>query len=235
MSRAVVLLSCEHGGNRIPSAQQSMFASRRARQALAGHRGLDLGALALARRLARQLGAKLYAVTLSRLLIDLNRSPGHRRQFSEFSRDLPPSTKSSLIQKYYWAHRRRLEAHIRRANDRRIIHVSVHSFTPQLNGQRRNADCALLYDPARKPEQAFCRDWLNRLHEQLPTLRLRRNYPYRGTADGMTTALRRCYPASHYLGIELEINQALLMGATANRDRLLAALTSSLQEASSSY
>jgi hypothetical protein len=39
---------------------------------------------------------------------------------------------------------------------------------------------------------------------------VRRNYPYRGTADGFTTYLRRQFSARKYLGIELEVNQSLL-------------------------
>ena len=34
-----------------------------------------------------------------------------------------------------------------------------------------------------------------------------RNRPYRGTADGLTTALRSRYLPSRYFGIELEVNQ----------------------------
>ena len=45
-----------------------------------------------------------------------------------------------------------------------------------------------------------------------PDLRVRLNYPYRGDSDGLTTWLRRRHPAARYLGIELEINQALVGG-----------------------
>ena len=38
-------------------------------------------------------------------------------------------------------------------------------------------------------------------------LRVRRNYPYRGDADGLTTTLRRRFPWQRYLGIEIEVNQ----------------------------
>jgi hypothetical protein len=39
---------------------------------------------------------------------------------------------------------------------------------------------------------------------------VRRNYPYRGNADGLTTALRRVHGADRYVGIEVELNQRLL-------------------------
>jgi predicted N-formylglutamate amidohydrolase len=92
----------------------------------------------------------------------------------------------------------------------RIIHVAVHSFTPELDGEVRNADVGLLYDPKRKGEVEICRRWASILRQRDPGIRLRMNYPYRGNADGLTTWLRRKHPASRYLGIELEINQALV-------------------------
>jgi len=43
-----------------------------------------------------------------------------------------------------------------------------------------------------------------------PALRVRFNYPYAGAADGLTTWMRRRHPQSRYLGVELEINQAIV-------------------------
>jgi predicted N-formylglutamate amidohydrolase len=44
-----------------------------------------------------------------------------------------------------------------------------------------------------------------------PGLAIMMNYPYRGVADGHTTALRRRFGDRGYLGLELEINQNLVM------------------------
>jgi hypothetical protein len=44
-----------------------------------------------------------------------------------------------------------------------------------------------------------------------PELRVRYNYPYRGNTDGLGTWLRNRHPASRYLGIEIEINQRLVV------------------------
>ena len=56
---------------------------------------------------------------------------------------------------------------------------------------------------------------------------MRRNAPYRGDTDGLTTALRRELPEGRYLGLELELNQALLAEAGSRR-RLTALLTRTL-------
>ena len=91
-----------------------------------------------------------------------------------------------------------------------VVHVGVHSFTPVLNGVRRNADIGLLFDPRRAMESAFCRSWKTAIEALDPTLRVRLNYPYRGTSDGLTTALRRTHDGGAYLGVEIELCNALL-------------------------
>jgi hypothetical protein len=55
---------------------------------------------------------------------------------------------------------------------------------------------------------------------------VRRNAPYRGDSDGLTSALRRERSAERYLGIELELNQRLI--ATAAQRRAVAAAIAAL-------
>ena len=69
------LITCEHGGNRVPAPYRRLFRGRRA--LLDSHRGYDPGALVMARALAAAFTAPLVTSTVSRLLIDLNRSTGH--------------------------------------------------------------------------------------------------------------------------------------------------------------
>jgi predicted N-formylglutamate amidohydrolase len=106
--------------------------------------------------------------------------------------------------------------------------VSVHTFAAVLDGRHRRCDVGLLYDPSRELEAAFCSEWQARLVEAVPGLVVRRNYPYRGIADGLVTWLRRRLPANDYLGIELELNQALSVRRGAAWRRLLDALAVTL-------
>ena len=39
---------------------------------------------------------------------------------------------------------------------------------------------------------------------------MRHNYPYSGISDGLTTSLRKRHTQARYLGVEIEINQALV-------------------------
>jgi predicted N-formylglutamate amidohydrolase len=106
----------------------------------------------------------------------------------------------------------------------------VHSFVPVLRGVKRTADIGLLYDPARRYESAVCTTWKRAFERCDPGLRVRRNYPYLGTADGLTTSLRRRFPADRYVGIELEMNQKLLAGESSSRRRITRTIQASLAE-----
>lgn len=201
------LISCEHGGNRIPAAYRHLFAGQG--EVLRSHRGYDPGALRMARDLAAALAAPLHACTVSRLLIELNRSPRHARLYSEFTRDASPELRHELIERYYLPYRDAVETRIgtMTSSGLRVVHLSSHSFTPELDGAVRDADIGLLYDPRRGGERALCREWRLALGRHAPGLKVRMNYPYAGTADGFTTYLRRRFSGTDYLGIELEINQ----------------------------
>lgn len=202
-----LLLTCEHAGNKIPAAYASLFAG--ADDVLAGHRGWDIGAFALAQTFKRQLNAPLLYSDVTRLLVELNRSIGHRRLYSEFTAGLDKVARQTLLQQYYHPYRNRVEAWINQhiESGASVVHLSLHTFTPTLNGQSRLADVGLLYDPRRPTEKALCDAWKSQLTQQRPDLRVRRNYPYLGKADGFTTYLRRQF-GDNYAGIELEVNQA---------------------------
>lgn len=206
----VYLVTCEHGGNDIPPAYQALFRGRR--DLLESHRGYDAGALDMARTLAAALNASLVSATVSRLLVDLNRSLGHPQLFSPATRGEPLQVRAAIVEGYYRPYRQEVEAWVRQwaGRGRRVIHLSSHSFTSELDGEVRRADAGLLYDPARPGEKALCARWKAALAHRAPALRVRRNYPYAGRGDGLTSHLRRRFQPGEYLGIELEINQAMV-------------------------
>lgn len=214
MSRGLwqLLLTCEHGGSRVPAAFREYFQG--AQEALESHRGWDPGALELARLCKRELKAPLIESQVSRLLVELNRSPGHPQLFSVWSQALPAAEREAVLQKFYLPYRERVHRTIeeRVRSGGKVLHLSVHSFTPVLNSEVRRAEIGLLYDPQREAERSFCGLWRSELLSRQPDWRVRRNYPYRGVADGLATALRKKFSASCYAGIELEVNQAWPLG-----------------------
>jgi predicted N-formylglutamate amidohydrolase len=223
----VVLLTCEHGGNDVPGDYERLFSGRR--RLLKSHRGLDIGARDAARYLQRRLDAPLICARVTRLLVDLNRSAAHPALFSDLTRRLAAADRLDILARYYHPYRQLvaewIASSIRRGQ--RVLHISVHSFTPVLDGATRRADVGLLYDPERAGEARFCRDWQRQLAGRDGPWVVRRNYPYRGTADGQVLELRRRFSGRDYLGIELELNQATLANAR-SRVALLHDLGSSL-------
>ncbi|HUG43887.1 MAG TPA: N-formylglutamate amidohydrolase [Acidobacteriota bacterium] len=208
MSRLVPLVTCEHGGNEVPVEHRSLFEGRET--ALASHQGYDPGALPLAREISRRLNAPLFHSTTTRLLIELNRSLSSRRLFSRFSRSLPRRERERILERHYHRYRDRAEAFVREAagRNRTVCHISIHSFAPILNGKIRDADVGILYDPRRSAEKRFAGKWATCLRDRSP-FRVRRNFPYLGRADGLTSSLRALFDERTYLGLELEVNQAL--------------------------
>jgi predicted N-formylglutamate amidohydrolase len=200
-----VLLTCEHGGNDVPYEYQHLFED--ARHVLETHRGWDIGILPFAEEMARTLQAPLISSTVSRLLVELNRSLGHPDLFSEFSERLPKTARQELLQKYYFPHRDTVAQAVKNALEYgQLFHITVHSFTPELNGQVRNADITFLYDYRRKSERQLAELWQKEIEGEMD-VRVRRNYPYRGHTDGLTSALRKRWPESDYVGICMEVNQ----------------------------
>jgi predicted N-formylglutamate amidohydrolase len=213
-----VIISCEHGGNRVPARYGEWFAGQE--DALASHRGYDPGALATARLMAGAAGATLRFTTISRLLVELNRSPHHPRVFSDIIRAAPRAVREEVFERFYVPYHQVIAADVAAAIARGalVVHIGSHSFTPVFDGVERQADAGILYDPARALEARFAAHWVEALRARGAGV-VRRNYPYEGRNDGLPTLLRRRFAPDDYLGLELEVNQrhALAGGATWRR------------------
>lgn len=226
-----VVVTCEHGGNEVPERYRGLFAGRE--DVLQTHRGYDAGALQLGRELADALSAPLFASTTTRLLIDLNRSIGNRDLFSEFTAGAPRELREELLADHYRGYREPVEAFVDRslAAGRRVFHLSSHSFTPVMNGEVRNADIGLLYDPRRPREVELAMRWYATLRLSAPQLKVRRNYPYTGRSDGFCAGMRRRLRTDDYIGLELEVNQRHVQQGGATWHALRAAVVASLKRA----
>ncbi|MCC5792615.1 MAG: N-formylglutamate amidohydrolase [Legionellaceae bacterium] len=229
MKRPALVISCEHAVNTIPPAYQALF-QQQAHQ-LQTHQGIDFGALEIAKHLSQVFACDFTQATVSRLLIDCNRSLQHAQCFSAVTRPLPAAIKQELIERYYLPFRQKtthcIQQHIQQGH--LVLHLSIHSFTPVLDGVRRNADLGLLYDPARALEKKVARLWKHLLVQEQPSYRIRMNYPYQGKSDGFTSALRKQFDEKCYVGLEVEHNQALVQ-SDAGRAPMLRILSQSLQK-----
>jgi len=225
------LLTCEHASRDVPDEFREAFA--RAGAVMDSHRAWDPGALGVFSALAPDHADHASRGRATRLLVDLNRSLHHPRLFSEFTRRLPREVRDRIVDHWWRPFRDEAESVVAawRADGLPVVHLSVHSFTPVLDGHARTADIGLLYDPRRQRERTLAARWKSAILQLEPALRVRFNYPYAGRADGLTTALRRRFPDAAYAGIELEINQRHPLSGGSEWRRLRRTLAAALESA----
>ncbi len=213
MGRALVL-SCEHATAFVPAAARLGLGEGEG----TGHEAWDRGSHELALAVALELGAPLLSGQVSRLVVDLNRSrstPGAVPQ-SSFGLPVPGNwslsseDRTKRLAALHRPYRRSLRHEIRRALRRhgRVVHLSIHSFTPVIGGTPREVQVGVLFDPARAAESVEAADLVAALRQA--GLDARPNEPYEGISDGATTWLRTRFPDPDYAGLELEVRDDLL-------------------------
>lgn len=205
-----VILTCEHATNFIPSAYDGYFTKDY--DILNTHRGYDIGADEIAGLLSEQFGLEYYKPFVSRLLIDCNRSLDNESLISTYIAPIDLVEKESIVAAFYKPYRDRVVERFTKLieNDKKILHLSIHSFTPVLDGVERSADIGVLYDPDRGIEQQFSEFLINAIVSVSKGYIVKTNYPYKGTDDGFTTFLRSLFTGEQYCGIEVEINQKIV-------------------------
>ncbi|MFT6867397.1 MAG: putative N-formylglutamate amidohydrolase [Cyclobacteriaceae bacterium] len=207
MKPSFVVVSCEHAGNKVPVTFSYLFRLERA--VLVSHRGWDIGAFDIAKQMASGLAVKCYHYDYTRLLIESNRSIDSDQLFSEYSEYLDRTVRKSLISTYYKPYRSSVTKHIKELTKlgNRVVHLSIHTFTPVWEGQNREVEIGLLFDEDRSLEAAFCQKVKFAMHGSTQNYQIRYNEPYKGSDDGFTTHLRKSFKSEEYLGVEIEINQ----------------------------
>lgn len=210
MNKIALIISCEHAVNTVPKDYLYLFANHK--DLLLSHRGMDFGALEIATHLNKNIPSDFFKANCTRLLVDCNRTVTHPQCFSEVTKNLPRKEKQTIIEQYYTPYREQVLSKIDQYINQgiQVLHLSIHSFTPMMGNEVRNTDVGLLYNPQRPLEKHLALQWKKELRKVGPQYKIRMNYPYKGITDGFTTALRKKYSDQHYLGIEVETNQALL-------------------------
>ncbi len=204
--KIAVICTCEHAKNKIPLKYKKYF--RNVCEVLKTHRGYDIGIFNIAKKFSIEQNAPLFYGKYSRLLVDLNRSENANDIFSEYTLNLSPYQKKKIIELYYLPFRKKVETEIKRLiKNNIVIHLSFHSFTPELDGVFRSTDIGLLYDPACQLEKRICRALRSNISAKSNDIIVKYNYPYKGISDSFTTYLRKLFPSNKYAGIEIEINQ----------------------------
>lgn len=210
-----IIVTCEHGGNHLPYGFAKYITDQEINDT---HRAFDTGAYHLYLAIANTYADFSHCSRISRLLIDFNRSLHNRNIYSEYSRLIPAEQKQKLVQMYS-DYRESVRSFIGFSINKRstVVHFSIHTFVPSLDGSRRNNDIGILYDPKNENEKLLASQWKSILNYIEPDYKVRFNYPYLGISDGFTTYLRKVFK-NKYLGIELEVNQKHVTNNRVHKD-----------------
>ena len=161
-----VLLVCDHASRRFPMALGTMGIDPVARRC---HLAIDIGAGALTESIAENIGVTAVLCQYSRLIIDCNRQLMDPGAFLEFgdgvvikgNRNLHAQEKKLREQEIYWPYHGAIDAQIKRLHAPEIapVFVSIHSFTPVLNGESRAFEMGVLWDTDRITAEIFINDF----------------------------------------------------------------------------
>lgn len=173
-----VLLVCEHAGRAVPSV---LSGGDFPQEALDSHRGWDIGAEAVARKIAQDLSAPLVVQRYSRLVIDCNRPIGTPQSIPEVSDrmeipgniGLSPEERHAREEEIFQPLDRAIESAFCRHE--RLAVFSIHSFTPVFGGQARPWHAGFL---SRKT-LATAESLMASVAQAQPELHLALNEPYR--------------------------------------------------------
>lgn len=146
--KAPLLLICEHAGQAVPTRLSGLGITR---DQLDAHIGWDIGAAGVTRRLAEALDAPAVLQTYSRLVIDCNRPPEAVDSIPEVSdghvipgnRGLANAERQARIDEIFMPYQAAVAEFLDRAPFRAT--VSIHSFTPRMNGIDRPWDIGFLF------------------------------------------------------------------------------------------
>lgn len=172
-----VVLACEHAGRAMPACLGSLGLGP---ADLDRHIAFDIGTAALTRALCRKLGATAVLQPYSRLVIDCNRPTDASDAMPEVSDQtvipgnggLADKERQARIDEIFLPFHRAVDDALDRAGCKAA--VSIHSFTPVMNGVARPWDIGFLYRKDEKTSHSLAAS----VGEQNQDLTIGLNQPY---------------------------------------------------------
>ncbi|MBT8082643.1 MAG: N-formylglutamate amidohydrolase [Gammaproteobacteria bacterium] len=157
-----ILLVCDHASCRFPASLGDMGLDPFARRC---HLAIDIGAGPLTESLAKSLGVTAVVQTYSRLVVDCNRQLMDPSAFLEYgdgilvpgNRNLHQADKDLRASAIYWPYHVAISDQVSRLTEAGPppALISIHSFTPVLNGESRDWQMGVLWDKDDKTRRVF--------------------------------------------------------------------------------
>lgn len=222
-----LVLSCEHASWTQPPGVDLGVSL----DVLQSQAGWDHGAFEIASRLSEAVGLPVHTGAFTRMFVDLNRAADHPDVIPAVCYGAPvpgnahlsPGDRAQRLAMFhapYWdAIRRDVRARLHDTGS--VLHLSSHSFSPELDPAGRVFDVGVLYDPAHAFEAELAEQMMFAL--RAAGLAVRANQPYSGIGPAVCTSLRNELAGERYAGIELETSHAVT-SARGGCERVAAAL-----------
>ena len=157
-----ILLVCDHASCRFPKSLGDMGLDPFSRRC---HLAIDIGAGPLTEALAQSLGVMAVLQNYSRLVVDCNRQLMDPSAFLEYgdgilvpgNRNLHKDDKELRASALYWPYHVAIGDQVERLKKAGPLpaFVSIHSFTPVLNGESREWQMGVLWDKDEKMREIF--------------------------------------------------------------------------------
>lgn len=222
-SQSPIVIVCDHASNAMPKAAKNLGLDAKTRKM---HIAWDPGTEHIGRYLARMLKAPLQLANYSRLVVDLNRGEGHgdcMRDNSDHvkipgNKGLTAAQKQARLDDIYWPYHneitRQLDAVLARGQVPLL--VSIHSFTPEMDGFHRPWHIGVMWNRQEKLSKQLVKN----LRADNPALVIGDNKPYslKGAAGG-TNTIERHAEGRGLPYIIVEFRQDLVGGSKADAEQ----------------
>jgi len=166
LAESPILLVCDHASCRFPQALGDMGLDPFARRC---HLAIDIGAGKLTETIAKSLGVTAVIAQYSRLVVDCNRQlmdPGAYLEYGDGilvpgNRNLTQKEKDLRADAIYWPYHKAIDEQVARlrAIGPKPAFISIHSFTPVLNGVARHVQMGVLWDTDARLSDIFIEDF----------------------------------------------------------------------------
>lgn len=205
------VFTCEHGGNAIPDSYKTLFANFQS--TLTTFKAYDIGAMNLYKDLLEETGDYGNHFQYCRMLVDVDKDVKSPQLFSQPVAKLSTRERNKILKEFYYPWREEVEKQIQAlSRSGFVLHCSIHTFPPVVNGETREVDVAILFDSDRKYERLFAEKFIEFLRQENPKLRIEANYPIPGGHEGFVHYLKQQSFSKKYIGIQLEVNQTFPTG-----------------------
>ncbi len=217
-ARSPYLILCDHAAPRVPRALGSLGLEA---SDLERHIGWDIGALGLARELAKLVDGSLAWQNYSRLVIDCNRPPGSPDSIVAKSEDtvIPANQavsadhaelrRTAIFEPYHARIRQELDE--RDSRQVSSVVIFMHTFTPVFRGVARPWHAGVLY----LSDTRLARPLLAGLQQE-DGLCIGDNQPYSASAETDYSLIEHAEKRGH-LYVELEVRQDLVAHESGQR------------------